>query len=85
MHNYFSLTCCDFLPLACSFTSKHLQPFNFSRLRILTLPTNSPHEYDARWAHVHYTGPEAYEVTAMAAAWSLRTYGRHGNGKNWER
>ena len=20
-----------------------------------------------RWAHVHYTGPEAYEVTAMAA------------------
>ncbi|CAE7446057.1 unnamed protein product [Symbiodinium necroappetens] len=22
---------------------------------------------DGRWAHVHYTGPEAYEVTAMAA------------------
>lgn len=56
--------------------------FNHSRFRVLTLPTNSPH--DARWAHVHYTGPEAYEVTAMAAAWSLRTYGLWDR-KNWER
>eukprot|EP00435_Cladocopium_sp_Y103_P033415 s468_g8.t1 len=24
-------------------------------------------EHSQQWAHVHYTGPEAYEVTAMAA------------------
>lgn len=32
---------------------------------------------------MHYTGPEAYEVTAMAAAWSLRTYFLW-DGKNWD-